>query len=132
MILANIGQRSDQGQSRFLAAELVLMFVSFQQRVDNLIPRLDGQRASVDHILADQLGDLLQAGGFHIQHDRAVEQQTSQLEERMQREGGHVGLGPPIATLFDVLFELDPPGGLLPGHLVTFLDQLLHLGEQWM
>lgn len=130
VVLADVGQRSDQRQSGFLAAELVLMFVSLEERVDDLVPRLDGQRASIDHILADQFGDLLQADGFHIQHDGTVQQQTPELEQRVQREGCHVRLGPPVATLFDVLLELDPPGGFLPGHLVALLDQLFHLGEQ--
>lgn len=125
MVLANVSQRSDQRQAGLFTptgGKLVLVFVPFEQRLDDLVAGLDGQRASIDHVLAHQLGDLLQPGRFHVQHYGPVQQQRSQLKQRVQRQGGHVRLGPPIAALLDVLLELDPPGGLLPGHLVALLD----------
>ena len=48
----------------------------------------------------------------------------------MEAERGHVGFGPSVAALLDVLLEFDPPGRLLPLELaVLALQQLLHLGE---
>lgn len=64
------------------------------------------------HGVDAKVGHLLQVVGLHIQDDGAAGQHRPQLEERMQREGGHVGLGPPIAALLHVLLKLDPSSGL--------------------
>jgi hypothetical protein len=64
------------------------------------------------HGVDAQVSHLLQVVGLHVQDDGAAGQHCPQLKQRMQREGGHVGLGPPIAALLHVLLELDPTSGL--------------------
>lgn len=70
---------------------------------------VEGQHAGVDHVVESELANVFQVGGCHVETDGAVEKHGPQLEQRVQRQGGHVGLGPPVAALLHVLFKLDPP-----------------------
>ena len=72
-----------------------------------LVPR---QRATVDHVVEGDVSDLLEAAGRHVEAHRPVEEKRPQLEERVEGEGGHVGFTPPVPSLFNILFELDPSG----------------------
>lgn len=63
--------------------------------------------------------DLDQVGGLHIQHDSAGADSFTQLKERVQREGRHMGLGPTLTCFLHILLKLNPPEGakdLMPVH----------------
>ncbi len=68
-----------------------------------------GQVAGVDHGIDGQVGDLAQGRRFGVEQHGAVEDEAAQFEERVQRQRGHVRLGPTAAALLDVLLELHPP-----------------------
>jgi hypothetical protein len=80
--------------------------------VTDLFLLLFKEEAGRGHGVDGQVCHLLQVVGLHVQDDGAAGQHRPQLEQRMQRERGHVGLGPPIAALLHVLLELDPSSGL--------------------
>ena len=128
---------------------LVLMPMLALDGLLDLRPLVVGQHVLVDEVVEHEVGDVREAPGVHVQEDGAGEEQGPQLEEGVQGEGAHVGLGPALAALLHVLLELDPPGrkspcslirskrasltlpgGLLPLCLAVLVDkELLHLGE---
>ncbi len=67
-----------------------------------------GDLIGVDHVVEHELGDVIQVVGSHVQANGAVQQHRPQLKQGVQGQGCHVGLGPAIATLLHVLFELYP------------------------
>lgn len=52
---------------------------------------------------------LWEGRGLHIQHDGALLYARPQLEQAVQRQGGHVRFAPSLPTLFYLLLKLDPP-----------------------
>lgn len=54
-------------------------------------------------------GDFLDAVGPHVQQHSAVKYAAAELEEAVQRQGGHVGFTPPFPSVLHVLLELQPP-----------------------
>lgn len=54
--------------------------------------------------------NLLQWVGPHVQHHDAIHDAAPQLKQAVQRQGGHVGLTPPFAAVFNILFKFQPPG----------------------
>lgn len=52
---------------------------------------------------------LREGGGLHIQHDGALLYAGPQLEQAVQRQGGHVRFAPSLPSLFHLLLKLDPP-----------------------
>ena len=69
-----------------------------------------GEHVGVDHVVEHELGDLVEVVGRHVEADGAVQQHGAQLEQRVERERGHVGLGPAVAALLHVLLEFYPSG----------------------
>jgi hypothetical protein len=127
-VVPHLGEGPDQRQDVVLA--LVLVPVALQQRLLHFVALVAGQAPAVDHVVQDEVGDLVHGAGLQVQQDRPVQDQAAQLEQRVQREGGHVRLRPPVAALLHVLLELDPPGCLLPLHVAALHHQLLHLREE--
>ncbi len=68
-----------------------------------------GDLVGVDHVVEDELGDVVQVVGGQVEADGAVHQHGPQLEQRVQGQRGHVRLRPAVAALLNVLLELDPP-----------------------
>lgn len=123
MIPSDVGQRANDRQPTHRcgaivsppAVGLVLMPMPSQQHILDSHSRLRRhQRSAAAHAVAQQRRHLVQTARFHVQHDGARTEQRAQLEQRMQRQRGHVRFRPAITALFDVLLELHPTGGLFP------------------
>ena len=117
MVFPDFGQRSDQGKPGHVGGAVVAVLLLFAL-VQVPMPLEDGllddgllvvgDDVGVDHVVEGELGDVVEVGGRHIEADGAVEKHRPELEERVQGERGHVGLGPAVAALLDILLELDP------------------------
>lgn len=128
LVPSDLRKRSNNRQ--YVILLLMLMPVSFKQRLPHFIPFIHLQCPIIDHVIANQIRYLLHGRGVHIQHHCAIEDEAAQLEERVQREGCNMRFRPAITTLLHVFLEFNPAGGLLPFHLVALPDQLLHFGEE--
>lgn len=52
--------------------------------------------------------DLNEIVGVNIQHDGSGRDALAQFKQRVERQGGHVGLRPALSRLLDVFLKFDP------------------------
>jgi len=62
-----------------------------------------------------------------IEQDNARFQAATQIEQRVEGEGGNMGLAPTIGALLHVLLILDPTGRLLPFAILAHACELIQL-----
>ena len=119
--------------SLLLLVSLELMAMLLQHGHLDLLPLIIVDQLAVDHLVQGEVDNLVQGGGGHVQADRSAGQQGPQLEERVERQRGHVRLAPPVPSLLHVLLELHPASRLLPLHVAVLThEELLHLTEHWV
>lgn len=70
----------------------------------------EGQVASISHRVDGQIDDLAQRWCFSVEQNGAVQNQTPQFEERVQRQRCNVRLGPTTSAFFYILLEFHPAG----------------------
>ena len=87
----------------------VLVNFGLAESIFDQVPLVLRQLVCVDHVVQHDFENLVQVGGGHVEADGAVEEHAPQLKERVEREGGHVRLGPAASALLHLFFKLDPP-----------------------
>ena len=88
-------------------ADLMPMFL--QDCILDALLLLERKLVRVDHRVEREVADVLEGVCGHVKADGAVEDHASELEQRVEREGGDVRLGPPVATFLNIFLEFDPP-----------------------
>lgn len=86
----------------------MLVSVLLLDDITHQLARVKEDLISVDHLVDGHFDHVVKGLGVQVQADGAGLQDTPGHQQQVHVQGGHVGLGPPITPVFNILLKLQP------------------------